>query len=48
MSYNLKAIKSFKQLDNTNYQKSTSGIICNTDSVYPLGKDVYVIPFSGI
>lgn len=48
MSYNLKAIKSFKQLDNTNYQKSTSGIICNTDSVYPLGKDVYVIPISGI
>ena len=33
---------------NSNYQKSTSGIICNTDSVYPLNKDVYVIPLSGI
>ena len=48
ISYNTNAVKGFKQLDNTNYQIGTKAIICNTDTVYPLNDDVYVLPLSGI
>ena len=48
INYNNSAVKGFKQLDNTNYQIGTKAIICNTDIVYPLDDNVYVLPISGI
>ncbi len=42
------AVKGFKQLDKTNYQIGSKAIICNTDTVYPLKDDVYVLPIAGI
>lgn len=48
INYNMSAVKGFKQLDQTNYEKGKSVIICNTDSVYPLDDDVYVLPIAGI
>ncbi len=48
MQYNLSSVRSFKQLDNTKYTLGTSGIICNSDVIYPLDKDIYVFPLSGI
>jgi len=48
INYNMSAVKGFKQLDKTNYVKGQSAIICNTDSVYPLDDDIYVLPIAGI
>jgi len=48
ISFTNKAVKGFKQLDNTNYQIGSKVIICNTDTVYPLDDDVYVLPLAGI
>lgn len=47
-SFNLSDVKAFRMLNNTNYKISLSGIICNTDKIYPLDKDIYVIPIAGI
>lgn len=41
-------ITGFKQLDKTNYQIGFKVIICNTDTVYPLDDNVYVLPLAGI
>jgi len=46
--FNNSVIKNFRQLDKTNYQISAKAIICNTDSVYPLDENVYVLPIAGI
>lgn len=48
ISFNNNVVKGFKQLDNTNYQIGAKVIICNTDTVYPLDDDVYVLPLAGI
>lgn len=48
MSYNNKAVKGFKQLDNTAYPIGDKAIICNTVKIYVLQDDVYVIPLVGI
>lgn len=48
IKFNNSAVKGFKQLDKTNYQIGTKAIICNTDKIYPLDDDVYVLPLSGI
>ena len=48
INFNLSSIKGFKQVENTNYKISRSGIICNTDSIYPLKENIYVIPIAGI
>ncbi len=48
IKFNNSAVKGFKQLDNTNYQIGSKAIVCNTDTVYPLNDDVYVLPISGI
>jgi len=48
INFNNKAVKGFKQLDNTNYQIGSKAIICNTDTVYPLEEDLYVLPLAGI
>ncbi len=48
INFNNSAVKGFKQLDNTNYQIGTKAIICNSDKIYPLDDDVYVLPISGI
>ena len=48
INFNLNSIKGFKQVENTNYIISTSLVICNTDSVYPIDKDIYAIPIAGI
>lgn len=48
MRFNLSDVKAFKCLNNTKYIIGTSGIICNSDTVYPLDDDIYVFPLSGI
>ncbi len=48
ISFSDKAVKGFKQLDNTKYQIGSKAIICNTDTIYPLKDNVYVLPISGI
>ena len=48
INFNLSAVKAFKQVEETNYKISTSLIICNTDIMYPLGDDIYVVPLAGI
>ena len=48
IKFNNSAVKGFKQLEKTNYQIGAKAIICNTDKIYPLDDDVYVLPLSGI
>lgn len=48
MRFNLSDVKAFKCLENTKYIIATSGIICNSNTVYPLDDDIYVFPLSGI
>ena len=48
ISFNNSAVKSFKQLDKTEYQIGAKVIICNTDTIYPLDDGVYVLPLAGI
>ena len=48
MTFNLSAVKGFKQLNKTQYQIGEKAIICNTDSLYSLGEKVYVLPLAGI
>ncbi len=48
IKFNMSSVKGFKQVENTNYKLSLSGIICNTDAIYPLDENIYVIPIAGI
>lgn len=48
MTFNMSAVSGFRCVENTNYVLGTSGIICNTDVIYPLDKDIYVFPLAGI
>jgi len=48
INFNNGVVKGFKQLNNTSYQIGSKVIICNTDSIYPLDDDVYVLPIAGI
>ena len=48
INFNNSSVKGFKQLDKTNYKIGAKAIICNTDSIYPLDDEVYVLPLAGI
>lgn len=48
MKFDMGAVKGFKQLDDTKYEKGFKAIICNTDTVYKFEDDVYVLPLAGI
>ena len=48
MTFNLSAVQGFKQLDKTQYQIGEKVIICNTNSLYSLSGNVYVLPIAGI
>lgn len=48
ISFNNSVVKGFKQLDKTEYKIGAKVIICNTDTIYPLDDDVYVLPLAGI
>ncbi|MDO5330605.1 MAG: ATP-binding protein [Bacillota bacterium] len=48
MNYDHKAIKSFSKLAESKLAKGSQLLICNTDSVYPLGEGAYAVPLSGI
>ena len=48
INFNNSSVKGFKQLDKTNYKIGAKVIICNTDSIYPLDDEVYVLPLAGI
>lgn len=48
MTFNLSAVKGFKQLEKTQHQIGEKVIICNTDTLYSLGEGVYVLPIAGI
>ncbi len=46
--FNLLSVKGFKCFENTKYNLGTSGIICNTDVIYPLDDDIFVFPIASI
>lgn len=48
IKFDLSAVKGFKQLEDTKYELGFKAIICNTDTVYKLEEDVYVLPIAGI
>ena len=48
VSYSKKDVKAFKQLKNSEYIKGSSCILCNTETVYSIDEDVYVLPISAI
>lgn len=48
ITFNMSAVAGFKCLENTKYVLGTSIILCNTDVVYPLEKDIYAFPLAGI
>lgn len=48
VSFTLKDVSSFKQLQNSAYTLSNSCIVCNSEIVYPLDKDVFVFPIGAI
>jgi len=48
VSYSKKDVKAFKQLENSEYIKGSSCILCNTETVYSIDEDVYVLPISAI
>ncbi len=48
INYSIRDIKAFECLSKTNYILGTSGILCNSDTIYPLSEDTYVFPLSGI
>lgn len=48
VSFSLKDVKSFSQLSKSNYKKGTSFIICNTETLYKLDENVFVIPITSI
>lgn len=43
MSFNLKNVKSFKQLENSIYTLGTSCILCNTKNNYALSENIHVL-----
>lgn len=48
MSFDKKSVKAFSQISNTKYHIGTGLIVCNTDSVYPVDKDIFAVPIAGI
>ena len=48
VSYSKKDVKAFKQLENSEYIKGSSCIVCNTETIYSIDEDVYVLPISAI
>lgn len=48
MKYSSKDIRSFACLASSHYEVGLGGILCNTDTLYPLGEGHYVYPISSI
>ncbi len=48
MKYTSKDIRSFACLASSHYEPGLGGILCNTDTIYPLGEGHYVYPIAGI
>ena len=48
VSYSKKDVKAFKQLEKSEYIKGSSCILCNTETIYSIDEDVYVLPISAI
>lgn len=48
MTYSLKDVKSFNQLNQSAYVNDRGCIICNTKEIYSLSKDVVVLPITSI
>lgn len=49
IAYSKKDVSAFNTLKkNTNYKVGTSGIICSTDTIYSIDKDVFVVPLGTI
>ncbi len=48
--FNMSDVKAFQCVSKTNYPLGTSGIVCNTDVIYPLSKEegIYAFPIAGI
>lgn len=46
--YNLSSVQSFKNLEKTKLINTKNAIICTTKNIYPLSKEVYVLPISSI
>lgn len=48
IKFNHSHVKAFSQLSKTKYKIGTSVIVCNTETIYPIEDNIYVIPISGI
>lgn len=48
VAYQASDVKSFNQLNSSNYEMGISCIICNTDKIYTIDKDIVVLPISSI
>jgi len=46
--FDKKHVKSFQQLENSQYKMGTSCILCNTESNYAINRDIIVLPVSCI
>ena len=48
VSFDKSDVKSFKQLNDTNYELGLSCIICNTDTIYSIDENVIALPITSI
>ncbi|WP_027119458.1 ATP-binding protein [[Mycoplasma] testudinis] len=46
--YNPSAVKAFSLIKSTNYIMGSNALICNAFDLYPIKKDVYIVPVSAI
>ncbi|WP_027119427.1 ATP-binding protein [[Mycoplasma] testudinis] len=48
IKYDLKDVKAFNVLQSKQYQIGNCGLVCITDSIYPIDKNIYAIPLSSL
>ena len=48
VAFDKKDVKAFSQLKSSNYEVGESCLICNTDTIYPVDKNVFAIPITSI
>lgn len=48
ITYGSGDVKAFSRLDRSNFEIGISGIVCLTEKVYPIKKDVYAFPVTSI
>ena len=48
MTFDKNDVKAFKQMRTPSHEIGTSCIICNTDVIYPIAENVFVLPMTSI